>query len=145
MAVTHNFYGKFFLSQANKEVDFNSDVIKGLLVTSAYTFDQDNHQYKDVSITNEVASGGGYTPGGIVIPTPTITYDGATNQMRFSGGNISWGSATLTAAGLIVYDDTPASNKPLISRVDFGGNLSPVNGTLAITWDALGMSYVSVS
>lgn len=145
MATTHKFYGKFWVSMANKEVDFNSDVIKGLLVTSTYTFNQDTHQYKDVSITNELPTAGGYTAGGLAIPSPAFAYDSGSKQTRFTGSNISWGSSTFTARGLAVYDDTPGSNKPLVSFVDFGQDLSPVNGTLAITWDALGLAYVQVS
>ncbi|QHB37450.1 hypothetical protein SEA_LEOPARD_43 [Mycobacterium phage Leopard] len=140
-----NYYGRFFESMANKEVDFNSDVIKALLTSSSYTFDQNNHKYKDVSITNELASGGGYTTGGIVVPTPSFSYDTSAKQLRFTGGNISWGSASFTARRCIVYDDTPASNKPLILCIDFEQNISPVNGTLAINWDALGMAYIQVA
>lgn len=140
-----NYYGQFFTCMANKEVDFNSDVIKALLVSSAYVFNQDTHKYKDVSITNELAAGGGYTVGGVAIPTPNFSYDATSNQTRFTGGNISWGSATFAARRCIVYDDTPAASKPLILCIDFEQDLSPVNGTLAINWDALGLAYVQVA
>jgi predicted porin len=142
---TNKFYGRFFMSLANKQVDFDSDVIKGLLVSSAYTFDQDTHQYKDVHISNELAAAGGYALGGLAIPTPSLSYDATTNQMRFGGGNISWGSATFTARRCIVYDDTPASNKPLIMCIDFEQDLSPVNGTLSLTMDPLGLGYIAAA
>ena len=34
MAVTNKFYGKVFEKAFNKEIDFNSDTIKVMLVTS---------------------------------------------------------------------------------------------------------------
>ena len=43
-------------------IDWLNDTIKVMLVTSAYTPDQDAHDFKD-DITNEI-SGTGYTAGG---------------------------------------------------------------------------------
>ena len=144
MAVTASFYGKFWLSLANKEIDFNSDTIKTMLVTSSYTFDKDAHQYKS-SITNEV-SGTGYTAGGATIISPSISYDAANDRLVFDGDNVSWTTATFTGARqAIVYDSTPGSDatRPLVMCVNFGQDLSPLNGTVAITWDSIGMGYVT--
>ena len=40
---------------------------------------------------------------------------------------------------------TPATDatRPLIMWVDFGQDLSPVNGTISLAWDAIGMGYVA--
>ena len=145
MAVTISYYGKFFYSMANKEIDFNSDQLKGMLVTSAYTFDKHNHQYKS-SITNEVA-GTGYTAGGLIVNTPTITYDAANSRLVFDGGDPNWSGATLTGARQsILYDNTPATDatRPLILCVNFGQDLSPVNGNIGFAWDTIGMGYINV-
>lgn len=146
MAITHEFYGKFGMSLANKEIDFNSDDIRVILVTSAYTFDKDAHQYKDVSITNEVANGNGYTTGGLALTTPSLSYDSASNQTRLIAAAPSvWGAggtATFNARRAIVFDNTPPANKPLISCVDFGQDFSPINGVLTLNWDALGIGYL---
>lgn len=48
-------YGLFLKSLANKEIDLDTDTLKAMLCTSAYTPDQDTHQYKS-SITNEVST-----------------------------------------------------------------------------------------
>jgi len=140
MAVTAKLYGKFFLSLANKEADLNSDTIKVSLHTSSYTPDQDAHQYWDVSVTNE-ASGSGYTAGGATVGTPTFTYTGATNVFMFDGGDVSWASNTVTARTAVIYDSTPASNKPLIGYVDFGADITP----LSLTWDANGIFTITVA
>lgn len=145
MAVTISYYGKFFLSMANKEIDFNSDQLKGMLVTSAYSFDKDTHQYKN-SITNEV-TGTGYTAGGLVVGSPTITYDAGTDRLIFDGADPNWANATINpgARGYVLYDNTPASDatRPLILFVDFGQDLTPVNGNIGFTWDSAGMGYIN--
>ncbi|MGV9742857.1 hypothetical protein [Nocardia farcinica] len=143
---TGKFYGQFFMSLANKEVDFDSDQIKGMLVTGAYVFDQDTHRYKS-SITSEI-TGTGYTPGGLVLPTPALSYDAATNQLRFTGGNLAWTGATWTnARGLVLYDNTPATDatRPLIAYVDLGGDTPVTASTFQINWDALGIAYITVA
>jgi hypothetical protein len=140
MAVSAKFYGKFFLSLANKQVDLDSDSIKCMLVQSGYTPDQDAHQYKDVSITNE-ASGTGYTAGGAAIASPVFTYTGATNTFAFDGADVAWASNTATSRYAVVYDDSPASNKPLIAYVDFGED----KVVTALTWDPAGIATVTVA
>lgn len=72
MAVTANAYGPFLAKVLNKEIDFDSDDIKIMLVSSAYTPDFDAHAYKS-DVTNEV-SGTGYTAGGETLPSSTVAY-----------------------------------------------------------------------
>lgn len=145
MAVTNKWYGNAFKAAFNKEIDFNSDVIKVALVTSAYVFDQDAHAYFS-SITNEI-TGTGYTAGGATLATPTVTYTGTTNVLSLDGGDVSWASSTLTARGAVVYDSTPgtAATNPLICFVDFGADVSTTAGTFSITWDAAGIATVTVA
>lgn len=145
MAVSSKFYGKFFLSLANKEVDLNSDTIKVALCTSSYTPDQDAHDYFN-DITNEV-TGTGYSAGGATLGSPTISYTGASNTFAFDGADVAWTTSTITARYAIVYDSTPGSSStnPLICYVDFGTDVSTTAGTFAITWDAAGIATVVVS
>lgn len=145
MAVTNKFYGRFFLSLANKEVDLNSDSIKCALVTSSYAFDQDAHDYFN-DITNEV-TGTGYTAGGATVGSPTISYTGGTNTFAFDGADVSWTTSTITARGAVVYDSTPGTSatNPLICFVDFGADVSSTAGTFLITWDSAGIATVVVS
>lgn len=145
MAVSNKFYGKFFLSLANKEVDLNSDTIKVALVTSSYTFDQDAHDYFN-DITNEV-TGTGYSAGGAAVGSPSISYTGASNTFAFDGNDVSWTTSTITARGAVVYDSSPGSSStnPLICFVDFGADVSTTSGTFTITWDAAGIGTVVVA
>jgi hypothetical protein len=132
MAVTAFLYTQFFKSLANKEFDFDSDTIKCMLVTSAYTVDRNNHQYKDVSITNEI-SGTGYTAGGTTLAAKTVTLDAAGFAFKFDNTvDPNWPGATFTARKAIFYDDTPGSNKPLIGYIDFGQDESVAGATFTI-------------
>jgi len=47
----------------------------------------------------------------------------------------SWSSATISAIGAVIYDSTPASNKPLAVYIDFGGTLASTNSTYTVTPD----------
>jgi hypothetical protein len=145
MAVTAKFYGNAFVSAFNKEIDFNSDTIKVMLCSSAYTPDQDAHAYKS-SVTSEV-SGTGYTAGGATLVTPTITYTAATNVFKLDANDVSWASATITARYAVIYDSTPATDatRPLIAYVDFGADVTATAGTFSITWDAAGIATVTVA
>lgn len=149
MAVTAKYYGLFFKSLGNKEVDLDSDAIKLMLTTSGYTPNQDTHQYKS-SVTNEVA-GTGYTAGGAAVTPITVAYDTSTNVWSFDGPDVSWTSATLNGANsprwAVLYDSTPASDatRPLIGYVDLDGDTPITNGTLSITWNAAGIAYVTVA
>lgn len=145
MAVTAKFYGNVFACAFNKEIDFDSDSIKVLLVTSAYAFDQDAHKYKS-SITNEV-TGTGYTAGGATLASPTITYNAGTNLLVLDGADVSWANSTITARGAVIYDSTPATDatKPLIAFVDFGQDITSSGGNFTITWDATGIASISVA
>lgn len=144
MAVTAFWYGQALLKALNKEIDWDTDTIKAMLCTSTYVPDQDAHVYKDVSVTNEV-TGTGYTAGGTTLASKTITYTAGTNVIALDAADVTWASATITARYAVIYDDSPASNKPLLGYVDFGADQSSSNGNFTITWDAAGILKVTVS
>lgn len=146
MAVTAHYYDSFFKSVYNKEVDVDTDVLKLMLCTSTYTPNQGTHQYKS-SVTNEVASGNGYTTGGNTIGSVTVSVNTGTHVINITGANGSWPASTFTARYAVLYDSSPATDatRPLILFVDFGADQSPSNGTLSVTWDASGIATVTVS
>jgi hypothetical protein len=144
MAVTAFWYGQALQKALNKEIDFDTDVIKVMLCTSAYTPNQDTHVYKDVSVTGEV-SGTGYTAGGAALANKTITYDGPTNVIKLDADDTTWANSTITARYAVIYDDSPATNKPLLGYVDFGADQSSSNGNFTITWDVNGILKITVS
>ena len=144
MAVTAFWYGLGMKAITNKEVDFNSDVIKVSLHLN-YTPDQDTHDYWDDVSATEVAATGGYATGGTAIGTPSLTYTGATNVLMLDGNNVTWPSSTISATHAIVYDSTPgaASTNPLLGYVVFGGTVSSTAGDFTITWGTAGILTIT--
>lgn len=139
MAVSSSTYGLFIKSLINKEVNLNSDTLKVMLCTSAYTPNQDTHQYKS-SVTNEV-SGTGYTAGGATLSSVTNGYNASTNALAFDAADVSWETSTITARYAVVYDSTPGTDaaRPLIAYVDFGADVVSSGAAFTIAWDAAGI------
>jgi hypothetical protein len=79
----------------NRSIDLDTDTIKVLLVTSAYTPDQDAHT-KRSDVTNEV-SGTGYTAGGATLANKSVSADTTDNEGVSDADDSTWGSSTITA------------------------------------------------
>lgn len=139
MAVTAKLYGLALYSAFNKEIDWDTDVIKVMLCTSAYTPDQDTHRYKS-SVTNE-ASGTGYTAGGATLAASAPSYTAGTNTLVLDAADTAWTGSTITARYAVIYNSSPGTDatRPLIAYVDFGADVSTTAGTFTITWDAAGL------
>jgi len=137
MAVTAKLYGKMVLSAFGKGIDWVNDSIKVALCTASYTPDQDAHQYYS-DLTNELPTGGGYTAGGIALTGKTAAYDAATNKTTLDADDLSIATATFDCRYAVIFDDTPAGNKPLLGYVDFDETISPRNGPFKIEWAADG-------
>lgn len=144
MAVSALWYGQAALKAFSKEIDFLSDTIKVSLHTATYTPNQDTHVYRS-SLTNELATAGGYTAGGITLTTKTLTYTGGTNVIMFDADDASWPAATFTARYAVIYDNTPASDatRPLLGYVDFGADQSPAGVTFEVRWNASGILTIT--
>lgn len=145
MAVSAKFYGPFFQSLFNKEVDYDTDTIKAMLCSASYTPDQDAHRYKS-SVTNEV-TGSGYTAGGVTLASKTVTYTPGTNVLALDAADITWAALTATSRYCVIYDDSPATDatKPLIGFIDFGADVICSGGPMTIQLDAAGMATVTVA
>lgn len=133
-------YGQFIGKALNKEIDWDTDDIKVMLVSSSYSPNQDTHDYLDDVIANEV-SGTGYTAGGVSLTGKTNTYDAASNTIILDAADVTWANSTVTARYAVLYNNTGASNaaKPLIAYVDFVSDQSSTAGNFTITWDPAGI------
>lgn len=147
MAVTAKMYAKAPLSFMSKTANLSSDTIKIALFTNALTPAQSTNQYFDASpyTSNQVASGNGYTTGGATLASVTLATSSLVTTL--DAADVSW---TVTSTGFtyryaVVYDDTPASNKPLVAYIDFGQDITAVAGTHTIVFDALGIATVTVA
>lgn len=79
--------------------------------------------------TDEVANSGTYSAGGGTLTNVTPVSSGTTAFTDFA--DLSFTSATITAYGALIYNDTAAGN-PAVCVLDFGGAKTSTNGTFTI-------------
>lgn len=79
--------------------------------------------------SNEVANSGTYSAGGGTLTNVTPTSSGTTAFTDFA--DLSFTSATITAYGALIYNDTAAGD-PAVCVLDFGGAKTSTNGTFTI-------------
>jgi hypothetical protein len=116
---------------ANGNIDFGADTFNLLLVTSSYTANKDTHVKRD-DVTNE-ATGTGYTAGGAATAC-TVTKDTATDKVTLSFASVSFSTATITAAGAVIYKARggTADADELVAFIDFGGDVSSTAATFSV-------------
>ena len=83
--------------------------------------------------SNEVANSGSYSAGGGTLTNVTPTSSGTTAFTDFD--DLSFTSATITAYGAMIYNDTAAGN-PSVCILDFGGAKTSTAGTFTIVFPA---------
>ena len=81
--------------------------------------------------TNEVPDSGSYAAGGGTLVNVTPTSSGTTAFTDFN--DLSFTSATITAFGALIYNDTAAGN-PTVCVLDFGGAKTSTAGTFTIVF-----------
>lgn len=100
------------------------DSFKAALYTSSASLGASTAAY---SSTNEV-SGTGYTAAGAALTSVTPTTSGTTAFCDFS--DVSWSSATFTANGMLIYNDTESDKA--VSVHAFGADKSVSSGTFTV-------------
>jgi hypothetical protein len=86
---------------------------------------------------NEV-SGTGYTAGGALLTSTTLTESPA-GTLMFDAADTSWTTSTITnARGGLAYADALAGNNALF-LINFGADFSTVAGTFLIQYSASGL------
>jgi|TARA_R110002126_G_scaffold176573_1_gene325183 hypothetical protein len=83
--------------------------------------------------TNEVANSGTYSAGGGTLTNVTPTSTGTTAFTDFA--DLSFTTATITAYGALIYNDTAAGD-PTVCVLDFGGAKTSTSGTFTIVFPA---------
>jgi len=131
-------YNTFKSSVLKGAIDFETDDISVVLVTSAYTPDVVNHVYYS-DINNEV-TGSGYTAGGETLQNGTVVTDNTDDEAVYDADNVTWSSSTLTARGAIIFKDTgSASTSLLIGYFDFGADKTSSNSNFTLRWNEEGI------
>jgi len=121
-------------------IDWDTDTIKVMLVTSAYTPAPATDSFIADANANEV-SGANYTAGGDIIASVTVTE--AAGVTTVDGDDVAWlqnAGGFTDARYAIIYKDTgTAGTSPLVSYLDFAADKGNVNGDLSIAWAATGI------
>ena len=120
-----------------------SGTLKLAIVTSAYTPDQNLHDFWDDVSANQV-SGTNYTAGGNACATPTWTMSGAGLGTFDAADPATWSqSASGFSNGrraIIYYDTGVAATSRLVAYSDdFGADTGNVSGDLTITINPSGI------
>ena len=100
------------------------------LYTSSATLNKTTTAY---TTANEVANGNGYTTKGAALTNVTPALSTDTAVCDFS--NISFTSASFTANGFLIFNDT-AANDPSVCAIAFGGDKTVTSGTFTIEFPA---------
>lgn len=117
--------------------------LKCMLVTSAYTPNQNTHDFKD-DVTNEV-TGTGYTAGGNACASPTWTGPDGSGLLTFDASDpATWSQ---NAAGfsnarraIFWYDTgTPGTSRLVAYTNDFGADAGNVAGDFSVAINAAGL------
>lgn len=135
-----NLMGQLPSKLFNEEVDFESDTIKIMLLTSSATPNVDVHVYIE-DLEGAETSGTGYTAGGATLANKSVSYDSGTNTTTFDADNVVWSSSEITARYCVVYDDT---SSVIIGYADFGQDKTSNGADFTVNFDASGIFTVVV-
>jgi len=134
MAFTGNFMPTSFKVQILKGVhNFSTgsgQTFKLAMYNNSASFTAATTAY---TTTNEVAASGSYVAGGGTLTKVTPTSSGTTAFTDFA--DISFTTATITAFGAMIYNDTATGN-PAVAILDFGGAKTSTSGTFTIIFPA---------
>jgi hypothetical protein len=130
MAFTGNFMCTSFKVELMTAVhDFTAstgDTFKLALYDNSASFTAATTAYTS---SNEVGASGSYSAGGGTLTNVTPTSSGTTAFTDFA--DLSFTSATITAFGAMIYNDTAAGD-PSVCILDFGGSKTSTAGTFTI-------------
>ncbi len=129
MAIAQSMTSSFKAELLGGIHDLDTDAIFIALYTSSATLGASTTAY---TASNEVATGGGYTAGGIQLTSPVISLDGTTGICDFA--DATWPAATITARGALIYNSSK-SNKA-IAVLDFGSDKTSTAGAFTVIMPA---------
>ena len=113
-----------------------TDTFKMILMQTGFVYNPVTHQaYADVS-ASELATGSGYTAGGVTLTGVAIAYNATEDRLEVTHDNVTINASggTLVTSGAIIYDDTTDSGTAdftdaIVSYKDAGGDITAIDGT----------------
>ena len=112
--------------------DLDSDVLKVALikVAPAGTYNKASTNYSDITGNTDEASGTGYTAGGQILDSASITLSGDVAFVDFADEVFT--TATISATGCMIYN--VSNSNAAVAVFDFGGTISSTNGDFTIVF-----------
>lgn len=110
--------------------------LKLALFTSSYVPSANTDELYS-GLSNEVASGGGYTTGGVAL-TGGASGNSGTNAY-FNANDATWAAATFTARWGVLYNTADSKIKAIF---DFGGDKVVTGGTFTVVFNGGGLISV---
>jgi len=136
MAITSALCTSFKKELLERKHDFNATsghTFKIALYTSSASLDAATTAY---TTSNEVV-GTGYTAGGTTLTNIDPTSSGTTAFVDFA--DATWPSATITAAGALIYNTTTdggSATTNAVAVISFGGDKTSTNGDFVVQFPA---------
>ena len=134
MAISQAMCTSFKAEILDEGHDLVADTIKIALYTSSASLGAATTAY---STTNEI-TGTGYTAGGVTLGSKVVSTSGTTAY--FDSADPSWTSASFTANGALIYNDT--NSDKAIAVLAFGGDFTVAGGTFQIVFPAAGTAAI---
>ena len=139
MAITSAVCNSFKVEVLQAEHNFTAssgNTFNLALYTSSATLNKSTTAY---SSTNEISntSGSAYSAKGKALTSVTPTLDSDTAVCDFD--NVSWTSASFTARGCLIFNDSHSSDAS-VCAIDFGGDKTVTSGTFTVEFPAAAAS-----
>jgi len=126
MAITQAMCDSFKVQILNGQQNFSANTYKLALYSSSASLSNATTTYSNV---NEVTGSTGYTEGGNTLSV-TVAPTSTGNVAYLSFANSSWTSATITAAGALIYNNSYANSA--VAVLSFGGDKTSTAGTFSV-------------
>jgi hypothetical protein len=149
MAITVFLYGltqEKVIEQLGADVNLLTGTVRLSLHTSTYSPNRDTDDFFN-DATNELAGGTGYTAGGETLAGKTVTYDSASDQVRFDANDVTWVfTASKTWRNGVIYIDTAGASTtdPLYAVLVWDSDQS-VSTSYTLQWDPAGILFWDVT
>jgi hypothetical protein len=117
------------------------------LVTNSYSPNRDTDEFWSTPVTNELATGNGYTTNGYDVTGATYSYDTASDQVRLDIADPTW---TFTASKTwrygVLYERTSGTDatRKLFALLTWDSDQT-VSTAYTLTIDAAGLLYVDTT
>ena len=130
MAITTAMCNSFKTELLGGLHDLDTDSIKLALIKASPsgTYNASTTNYSNVTGNSDEASGTGYSAGGQVLDSASISLSGSTAIVDFADEVFS--DVTVSTDGCIIYNT--ANSNSAIAVIDFGGTVSATAGDLTI-------------